>query len=253
MRPDPDAIEASLPGDHAVRLLAAEVRRLQAVIASTAVIAQTTGDADWLRRVYADQTIRALKAEAEIARMRLSSSDHISEAGNSLAAAAEIARLRGDAEVRYHLHYAVPDAIAVADRGRNDNAVTRPGEGTGNTLAPTLVAAYADQDATLSVQGEGAKPVGERLVERFSITQTILDDNEKLRAEIDRLREAIRRLAEQDATLSVQAGSVTVDIDAALTAEEREAVEAAIVYLQPVGNYDNRVQATLRNLLERLK
>lgn len=34
MRPDPDAIEASRPGDREVALLAAEVRRLQAVIAS---------------------------------------------------------------------------------------------------------------------------------------------------------------------------------------------------------------------------
>ena len=228
MRIDPEAIESSCPGDHAVALLAAEVRRLQAVIASTA---DQQAHSDWLRHAYADQTIRALKAEAETARMRLSSNDHISEAGNSLAAAAEIARLRGDAAVRYHLHYAVPDAIAVADRGRNDNAVTRPGEGTGNTLAPPLVAAYADQDATLSVQA----------------------DNEQLRAENARLREAIRRLADQDATLSVCDGNVTVDIDATLADAEREALAAAIAYMQPVGNYDSRVQATLCNLLERTK
>ena len=44
-------------------------------------------------------------------------------------------------------------------------------------------------------------------------------------AEIKRLREAIRRLAEQDATLSVCDGSVTVTLDATLTDEEREAVE----------------------------
>jgi hypothetical protein len=39
-------------------------------------------------------------------------------------------------------------------------------------------------------------------------------------AEIERLRLAIRRLAEQDATLSVQGGNVTVTVDATLTASE---------------------------------
>lgn len=38
--------------------------------------------------------------------------------------------------------------------------------------------------------------------------------------EIVRLREAIRRLADQDATLSVQGGNVTVTVDAPLTASE---------------------------------
>ena len=38
-----------------------------------------------------------------------------------------------------------------------------------------------------------------------------------------------------------------------LTDAEREAIEAAIAYLQPVGNYDSRVQDTLRKMLERLK
>lgn len=37
-----------------------------------------------------------------------------------------------------------------------------------------------------------------------------------------------------------------------LTDEERSAVEAAIAYMAPVGNYDSRVQATLRGLLERI-
>ena len=44
------------------------------------------------------------------------------------------------------------------------------------------------------------------------------------RAEIARLREAIRRLADQDATLSVCGGNVTVTMDATLTDEEREAI-----------------------------
>ena len=86
-----------------------------------------------------------------------------------------------------------------------------------------------------------------------------LDELDEQGAEIARLREenrglneAIRRLAEQDATLSVCNGNVTVTMDGTLTAAEREALEVAIAYLQPVGNYDSRVQATLRGLLERL-
>ena len=67
-------------------------------------------------------------------------------------------------------------------------------------------------------------------------------------AEIKQLREAIRRLAEQDATLSVRGGNVTVTLDATLTDEEREAVEFAVEHLQNSG----WGTATLRNLLERL-
>jgi len=37
-----------------------------------------------------------------------------------------------------------------------------------------------------------------------------------------------------------------------LTDAEREAIAAAIAYVQPVGNYDTRVQETLLALLERL-
>ena len=45
-----------------------------------------------------------------------------------------------------------------------------------------------------------------------------------LHAEVGQLREAIRRLAEQDATLSVCDGAVTVTMDGTLTDEEREAI-----------------------------
>lgn len=75
-------------------------------------------------------------------------------------------------------------------------------------------------------------------------------------AEITRLREAIRRLAEQDATLSVQGGNVTVTIDDTLTDEEREAVEDAIKLvsesLDLMNGEDSRTTAALRSLLERL-
>jgi len=101
-----------------------------------------------------------------------------------------------------------------------------------------------------SVQGKGTETLGQRLVERLSITQEMLDDNEKMRAEIKRLREVIRRLAEQDATLSACDGNVTVTMDATLTDEEREAVEvAAAAYADDHGE---RFAAILRSLLERL-
>ena len=97
-----------------------------------------------------------------------------------------------------------------------------------------------------SVHGEGT--VGERLVERLSITQAMLADNERLRAENARLCEAIRRLAEQDATLSVQGGSVTVTLDATLTEAEHDALEFAV----ETGRVAIHDEATLRNLLKRL-
>ena len=65
--------------------------------------------------------------------------------------------------------------------------------------------------------------------------------------EIGRLRVAIHSLAEQDATLSVCDGSVTVTMDATLTDEEREAITCAADLL--IGS---KPGATLRNLLERL-
>jgi hypothetical protein len=67
--------------------------------------------------------------------------------------------------------------------------------------------------------------------------------------EIELLCEAIRRLAEQDATLSVAGGNVTVTMDATLTNEERAAIE----WFAKFGHSDDggRV-ATLRALLERL-
>jgi predicted glycoside hydrolase/deacetylase ChbG (UPF0249 family) len=70
--------------------------------------------------------------------------------------------------------------------------------------------------------------------------------------EIERLREAIRRLAEQDAMLSLlckRDGSqvVTVTMDATLTDEEREAIERAMM---EAGGVSLRA-ATLRGLLKR--
>ena len=75
-----------------------------------------------------------------------------------------------------------------------------------------------------------------------------------LEDEITRLRLAVRRLAEQDATLSVCDGNVTVTMDATLTDAEREAIDAAAhaaaqLYAGPDGV---ALAATLRGPLERL-
>lgn len=79
---------------------------------------------------------------------------------------------------------------------------------------------------------------------------------EESAAEIARLREAIRRLADQDATLSVQGGDVTVTMDATLTDEEREdikwAAKCADDYARVGHRQAKEVSATLRSLLERL-
>lgn len=44
MRPDPDAIEASRPGDREIALLAAEVRRLRAVVVSEPALTDAERD-----------------------------------------------------------------------------------------------------------------------------------------------------------------------------------------------------------------
>jgi len=91
--------------------------------------------------------------------------------------------------------------------------------------------------------------VGQRLVKRVLLAQELLAENE-------RLREAIRRLANQDATLSVCDGNVTVTLDATLTDEEREAIEWAVEtsgYYARAGHRQAKdAAATLRKLLERL-
>ena len=68
--------------------------------------------------------------------------------------------------------------------------------------------------------------------------------------EVRRLRGAIAALADQDATLSVCDGTVTVTMDATLTDEEREAVEQAAGRAHQDALH--RAAATLRGLLERL-
>jgi hypothetical protein len=70
--------------------------------------------------------------------------------------------------------------------------------------------------------------------------------------EIERLREAIRRLAAQDATLSVCEGNVTVTMDGTLTDDEREAItDAAGRYVEGLTPNATEYAATLRGLLRR--
>lgn len=71
-------------------------------------------------------------------------------------------------------------------------------------------------------------------------------DLEIMRLQRDAAHEAIRRLAEQDATLSVRGGKVTVTMDATFTDEER----AALHWFAHYGLPEHRA-ATLRGLLDR--
>ncbi len=73
--------------------------------------------------------------------------------------------------------------------------------------------------------------------------------------EIENLRKAIRRLAEQDATLSVCDGNVTVTMDGTLTDVEREAIREAVGAYNDNDDDDEecaRIAATLHGLLKRL-
>ena len=77
-----------------------------------------------------------------------------------------------------------------------------------------------------------------------------------LQAENQRLREAIRRLAEQDATLSVCEGNVTVTMDAALTDAERDLLEWLAAGVDDRRNTHQTLtpaaRAVIRGLLDRL-
>jgi hypothetical protein len=85
-----------------------------------------------------------------------------------------------------------------------------------------------------------------------------------LRAENERLKEAIRRLAEQDATLSVCDGNVAVTMDGKLTDAEWDEIEGMIGDYQVIAEFNEerchpnhaakarRRAAMLFGLLERL-
>jgi hypothetical protein len=67
--------------------------------------------------------------------------------------------------------------------------------------------------------------------------------------EIGRLHLAIRRLAEQDATLSVCDGNVTVTMDATLTDAEREAIGVAIQCVEAARAQRHPEEEEARDLL----
>ena len=77
--------------------------------------------------------------------------------------------------------------------------------------------------------------------------------NNLLAEELAKHREAIRRLAEQDATLSVHDGCVIVTMDATLTDEEREAIRNVLHHIATKADYLQREDYHLRSLLERTK
>jgi hypothetical protein len=74
------------------------------------------------------------------------------------------------------------------------------------------------------------------------------------RAEIERLKEAVRRLADKDATLSVQGGNVTVTMDIQLTDAERYVLaEVRDIYADEDDVKCNEIAAVIDGLLERTK
>lgn len=84
----------------------------------------------------------------------------------------------------------------------------------------------------------------------------VADELDQAAAEIEKLEEAICRLAEQDATLSLlmeRNGGVTITVtmDATLTDAERAAIDWAAYAAEQW--YEHTAAATLRGLLERTK
>jgi hypothetical protein len=78
---------------------------------------------------------------------------------------------------------------------------------------------------------------------------------EAAHGEVALLREAIHRLAQQDATLSVSGGNVTVTMDATLNDEEREAIwTVAEAYAENDGDPDcERIARIMQGLWQRTK
>lgn len=72
----------------------------------------------------------------------------------------------------------------------------------------------------------------------------------RLAEENARLKEAIRRIADQDATLSICGGNVKVTMDATLTDEERKAIEYFAAFQWTMVKPH---ASALRGLLERTK
>ena len=74
------------------------------------------------------------------------------------------------------------------------------------------------------------------------------DEIARLRRENESLKEALRRLADQNATFSVIGGNIIVDAEPTLTGEERAAVKH---FADATHAYSCPYAATLRGLLNR--
>jgi hypothetical protein len=70
-------------------------------------------------------------------------------------------------------------------------------------------------------------------------------------AEIERLRLALARLADQDATFSIIGGNMIVDVDNTLTDAEREALIVASIELQALSMSETNYSDAIRGLLAR--
>ena len=139
-------------------------------------------------------------------------------------AADEVARLRADNSRRANLEQGLRDAIVRLSQN-------------GDFPVPDNAAKQDNTPAANATPREG--------IEQSGCT---------LAAEVRRLRAAITALADQDATLAICNGNVTVTMDATLTVEEREAVQRAarLCDTLPLPSTLNDA-ATLRGLLERTK
>ena len=155
-------------------------------------------------------------------------------------AADEVAILRADNSRRANLEKGLRDGIvrlsANGDCPAPDNAAN---EENNDRLAALEALAGLDEELSLPRRtlATHATPREGREQDGCTLTDA---------AEVRRLRCAITALADQDATLSVCDGSVTVTMDATLTADER----AAVAYYVGTGGPEG-VDAVLVALLER--
>ena len=155
-------------------------------------------------------------------------------------AADEMARLRSDNSRRANLEQGLRDAIvrlsANGDCPASDNAARQDND---ERLAALQALAAVDEELGLPrrTPATHATPSQGSVQSECTLTDA---------AEVRRLRCAITALADQDATLSVCDGTVTVTMDATLTADER----AAVAYYVGTGGPEG-VDAVLVALLER--
>jgi len=118
-----------------------------------------------------------------------------------------------------------------------------------------------DEVNEMSAASRGSQPVMAIVNSNDAALRIIVRQQ---RAEIERLKDAIRRIADQDATLSACDGEVTVQVDGNMTDDERKSIDRVIFLLNhqaddldKSGLYDYSAShrkdiAALRTLSERL-